>query len=161
LAAQLIGALTFAVLAIVMREQQGGPLPEQPMLSFTCLAVAGVVGLSAIIVRSAVAANWRKKVAQGLDPLSPAPLPSMQAAPEQAVRWWQFYQTRLIITAAQLEGVIFFALIAYLVEGTPWVLGVAALFFVGQLLLFPTQDRVERWVRTQQELVEEQKRTLL
>src|SRR5262249_43814730 len=114
-------------------------------------------GLSTIIVRNAVEANWRKQVARRLAPLPTAPLPSMQAAPEQAVRWWQFYQTRLIITAAQLEGVIFFALIAYLVEGTPWTLGVAALFFVGRALLFPTQERVERWIQRQQELVDQQK----
>ena len=51
-------------------------------------------------------------------------------------------------------GTIFFETIAYFVEGTEWALGVAALFLAALALLFPTRERVERWIRAQQELVD-------
>src|SRR5207237_10518466 len=129
-------------------------------------AFAVLIGLALIVVPNMLAANWRQKIAQGIDPLTTTrppetileeggpipPPPSPQADPARSVRWWQLYQTRLIITAALIEGVIFFELVAYLTEGPPCSLGMAALFLVGLALLFPTQDRVERWIRTQQEL---------
>ena len=123
------------------------------MVSLAGLAFAGIMGLALVIVPNSMAANWRRQIARGLDPST------IRLSSGQVVGWWGLYQTRLIFMAALLEGVIFFALIAYLLESTPWILGVAALFFVGLALLFPTQDRFERWIAAQQELVEQQKRT--
>jgi len=160
-AALLLGCLIFAVIAIVVRARENRPVPEQPMLSFVGLALAGVMGLAVLVVPNAVTANWRQKIARGIDPLSTTRPSPPQATPGQSVSWWGLYQTRMIITAAMLEGVIFFVLIAYLIEGPLWNLGIAALFLVALALLFPTRERVERWIRTQQELVEEQKRTIV
>ncbi|MBI1917749.1 MAG: hypothetical protein HYS12_23895 [Planctomycetes bacterium] len=160
-ASVLMGCLIFAGIAIVLRQQQGGPVPEPPMLSFVGLALAGSTGLALLIVPNAVAASWRKKIARGISSLSTMPMPDPASDSGQSIGWWGLYQSRLIITAAPMEGVVFLALHAYLAEGPPWILGVGALFFVGLALLFPTQDRVERWIRTQQELVEQEKRTIL
>src|SRR5207247_2639708 len=100
------------------------------------------------VVPNVLAANWRQKIAQGVDPLTTTrppesileeggpvpPPPSVREAPERSARWWALYQVRLIITAAMLEGVIFFQLIAYLIEGVAWSLGLAALFLVALAL---------------------------
>ncbi len=160
-AALVMGCLIFAVIVIVMRARENRPVPDQPVLSFAGLALAGVMGLTVLVVPNALAANWRQKIARGIDPLSTTRPSSSQATPGQSVGWWGLYQTRMIISAAMLEGVIFFELIAYMTEGRPWDLGIAALFLVGLALLFPTRERVERWIRAQQELVEQQKRTAL
>jgi hypothetical protein len=158
-AALLLGCSIFAGIAIVLREQQGGAVPKQPMLSFVGLALAGWTGLVLLILPNALTASWRKKIARGVSPLSTMPIPDAASGSGQSIGWWGLYQTRLIIMASLMEGVIFMELIAYLVEGTPWILGVGALFFVGLTLLFPTQERVERWIKTQQELVDQQKLT--
>ncbi len=160
-ASLLMGCSTFAVIALVLRQQQAAPVPEQPMLSFVGLALAGSTGLALLLVPNAVTASWRKTIARGIFPLSTTPMTDAASGSGQSIGWWGLYQTRLIITAALIEGVIFFELLAYLTEGPPWNLAMAALFLVGLALLFPTQERVERWIRTQQELVEQQKRTIL
>ena len=45
LASLVMGCLLFSGIAIVLREQQGGAVPQQPMLSFIGLALAGWTGL--------------------------------------------------------------------------------------------------------------------
>src|SRR5262249_8032512 len=109
----LMGCLLFAGIAIVLREQQGGAVPQQPTLNFVGLAVAGSTGLALLIVPNAVAANWRRKIARGISPLSTIPIPDAASGSEQWIGWWGLYQTRLIITAALMESVVFLALIAY------------------------------------------------
>ena len=160
-AALLMGCLTFAVIVIVMRARENRPGPDPPLVSLMGLALAGVMGLTALIVPNVLAATWRQKMARGIDPTSPTRPSSPQATAGQSVSWWGLYQTRMIIMAALLEGVIFFVLVAYLIEGPVWNLGIAALFLVGLALLFPTRERIERWISAQQELVEQQKRTAL
>src|SRR5581483_670179 len=69
-----------------------------------------------------------------------------------AVRpWLAVYQTRTIVGAALLEGGAFFLLVAYMAEGAPWVLVVAAVLWIAMAWLhFPTRDKVEAWVTDQQ-----------
>ena len=158
-ASLLMGSLIFVAVAILMRDQLVGPVPEQPIISFIGLALAGWTGLMLLIVPTAIAASSRKKIARGISPLSTMPMPEAASGSGQSIGWWQLYQAQLLIIASMMEGVIFMELNAYLIEGRPWILGVAAPFFVGLALLFPTWDRVERWIRTQQEQVEQQRRT--
>jgi hypothetical protein len=63
------------------------------------------------------------------------------------------YQTSLIIGAALNEGPAFFALIAYMVEGLPAILGVAAFLILGVAARFPTRARLEQWIDAQKELL--------
>ena len=157
----LMGCLGIAVFMVVMRARGNRPVTDPPVVSLVGLALAGVMGLTALVVPNVLAANWRQKIVRGVDPQPRAQLSSPQTIPGQSVDWWGLYQTRMIIVAALLDEVIFFGLIAYLIEGPLWNLGIAALFLVGLALLFPTRERVERWISVQQELVELQKRTAL
>ncbi len=170
--ALVTGCLFFAGIAIYVRSQPGAAVPEQPVVGFTGLAFAAVMGVMAFVVPPLIAANWRQKIARGIDTLSttrpprsvleqggPVAAPAREdGPPERSARWWGLYQMHLIITAALLEGVIFMQLIAYLLEGSTWSLGIAGLFIAALVLLFPTRERIERWIRTQQDLVEQAKR---
>ena len=54
---------------------------------------------------------------------------------------------------------MFLYLIAYLVEGTPWI-PLIALLWIGVLaLLVPTRARVERWIDRQRDLLAQEQRT--
>jgi hypothetical protein len=61
------------------------------------------------------------------------------------------YQTQLIIGAAQIEGVAFFAGVAYFLSKDPIALGLALLLVGALILRFPTIERVQRWIDQQQE----------
>lgn len=58
------------------------------------------------------------------------------------------YQTGLIIGLALLEGAAFFNVIAYMIEGQPLSLGVAAILAVMILVRLPTIGGVEDWIES-------------
>ena len=68
-----------------------------------------------------------------------------------------FYQTRMIVGAALLEGPAFFLLIAYLIERSPWSLAAAIFMILGVAAHFPTEQRVAEWVEQQMSLLEEER----
>jgi len=63
------------------------------------------------------------------------------------------YQNQLIVGAALNEGVTFFALIAYMIEGQPVILGLVVLLILGLAARFPTLGRVMGWIESQQDLL--------
>jgi hypothetical protein len=72
------------------------------------------------------------------DPLADAPR-----------RLLPLYQTQLLIGAAILEGMAFFATLAYMLERNKIALAIAA-FLLGCLASrFPTVDRINRWLERQ------------
>ena len=145
--ALVAGCLSFAAIVIYLRSQPGAAVAELPVLSFAGIALATMTAMAAVVVPGMLAANARRELA-----------PGDVSAPETDPRWWNLYQTRLIIVAALLEGTVFFQLVAFLVEGMPWNLGLGAVFLVGLALLFPTRERVERWIRAQHEMAEQERR---
>jgi hypothetical protein len=65
------------------------------------------------------------------------------------------YQTTLIVGLALLEGVALLGGIAYLVEGQPFAVGVAAVAIVLMLARFPTEGRARRWLKRQADTLAE------
>ena len=59
------------------------------------------------------------------------------------------FQTKTIMAAALSEGPAFFAAIAYLMEGNPIALALAALLTVFVGLRFPARARVDHWLEGQ------------
>ena len=59
------------------------------------------------------------------------------------------YQTTLIVRLAMLEGAAFMALVAYLLEAQPWVLGLVAAALALMALGFPTRGRAQAWLDSQ------------
>ena len=74
--------------------------------------------------------------------------------PFEELRGW--YMTKKLIAVAIMEGIGFFALVTYMVEGSWIVLPVVAVAMVAILTHFPTMMRVENWVdETRQHIAEQ------
>jgi hypothetical protein len=159
--ALLAGSAAFAGLAIYIRSRGDQPIAEPPIISYVGVIFAATTLIAFLVVPNIMAANFRTCVAAGLNPLPVSYTRGGRPAQPQILEgnalWWALYQIRLIVMAALLEGTIFLQLIAYLLEGIGWSLGLALLFWLSLALLFPTRERVETWARTQQNLVEQQR----
>lgn len=68
-----------------------------------------------------------------------------------AGRLLPIFQTQLIVASALNEGAAFFAVLAYMIEGHPIALGVAAVLIALLVSRFPTVDRVRGWLAAQLE----------
>ncbi len=112
-------------------------------MRFTSVAIAlAAAGLTASVLASrAVVAGARRRIAKGTwsHPVSrdggPTLLPL--APPSDVIKLASVYQTQLILGAALTEVPAFFALIAYLLEGTPLALGLALTLLVGLIAQLP------------------------
>ncbi len=66
-----------------------------------------------------------------------------------------FFQTKLIVSSALLEGAGFLGVIAYIIEHRPMVLAVPALAIAMLALKFPSADQVETYIDRKQREFEE------
>ncbi len=159
--AMIFGCLTLAVIAVVMGGQfgqaGGGP---QKLITYLAIGFAVVAVLARAVVGSVVASSGCRRVAEGTwKPNVPANSSYADAFARlgDAGKLFGVYQTRLIITAALLEGPAFFLLIAYMLEGSVESLVAAGLMILGLVLQFPTVGRVEAWIDSQLKIVEQQR----
>jgi uncharacterized membrane protein YbhN (UPF0104 family) len=136
--ALLIGVAVFAGIALFLRQQRNNPPPATPTVSYMALGFAVATFAARLVVLPSIERGARKT-------------PALQAGTDLN-RWLNLYQTRMIVGAALLEGPAFFALAAYLIEGTPWAFGLAVLLWLAMAWLhFPTRDRVAAWIAEQQD----------
>ena len=152
----ILGALCVGVVGmagVMIWQRQAAPLPPPvgvPVVSFVALGFAAFLAVFSSALPVFLQAGWRRRLRPQGPPLArPARAPSPDAA------WWALYQSRLILQAAPLEGAAFFQLIAYLLEGLPVSLAVAAGLLICLLMLFPTRAGVESWVAAQRDLAEQ------
>ncbi len=140
--AMIMGVAGFVVIAVLMRGSGAmKAAPDPPMVTYVAMLFTLPNIVAFVIMRQMV-------LKQGLSKLVSAPPP-----PED--QWKSFlalYQTRLIISAALLEGQAFFLVIAYLLEGQLPCLILALIYLVGLALLFPTQPRLETWLERVRDL---------
>jgi F0F1-type ATP synthase assembly protein I len=111
---------------------------SEPIL--TCIA-AGFAALAVavrFIVPGVVVSQGRKKMLQ-----ETAAGDAMDNWPNRLMR---LMMTKTFVAAAILEGAIFFLLIAYLVEKSPWSLAVAIALLVGIAFLWPMQSSALVWI---------------
>jgi hypothetical protein len=153
--AMVLGVGFFLVIAVVMRAAGNMPPPPDPplvtyiALGFGIMSLVPYFWVPEMVAKSAIRQRARYLSAGGAE-LTASPLnvePALLCG---------IYQTRLLISAALLEGVAFFALVAYMVEGQLLSLIEAVAFLMGLLLQFPTRSKVERWIEKQQNLIQEQ-----
>ncbi len=113
-------------------------LPLLTVLSF--LFAATLLPLS-VVLPGIVADSWRKKLAAGkaLAGAPPGDVPGLV----------MIFQTKTIVAAALSEGPAVFAAIAYLMEGNPIALALAAVLTVFVGLRFPARARVDHWLEGQ------------
>jgi hypothetical protein len=150
-----LGVVIMAVVLVLVRDPNR-PVPSVPLVSYVGWGFAALAVVMAWVLPGILEKGWRRGVLQGRNPLSPGvPLPT------DPVRLWaMFYQTRLIIRCALLEGATFFQLIAWFIEGQAPSLGVAAFLFLLLAGQFPTEERVTAWTQGQQELLEQERQGL-
>jgi len=146
----IVGALAwgvilfFLVVVFFLRQQQPGPLPGEPILTY----ISGFAGLAAmlgaIVVPGMIIRGQRKDMLGGkLPPDAGAGGATRTDAERELGPIVASYQTALIVRSALVEGAAFFCLVAYMLEGQT-----LSLFAAGVLLAFllrgiPTKSRVE------------------
>jgi choline-glycine betaine transporter len=154
-----LGLVVFLGIVLFLREQPK-PAPPQPaakpaqalpVLSYAAIAFAVMAIPMSLLIPAVVVKNGRKQIAQGT--WTPPVRTFPQGPFGNTVKLAAVYQTSLIIGAALNEGAAFFALITYMIEGLPAILGVAALLILGVAARFPTRARLERWIDAQKELL--------
>jgi hypothetical protein len=132
------------------------PPPDLPIITYVAVAFGLAYLVAAHIVPGLVTAWMRRKMARETGPGY-----TNDANPDPFTRDTDklagLLQTYLILTAAPLEGGIFFLLIAYLVEGSLLsIIGaIALLVFLGSK--FPTRPAVERWIEQQRDLLQQER----
>jgi hypothetical protein len=134
--------LTVAIFVAPLRAQAAPLLPISLTLVTAILAVFGLAMPQAVILL--ITAKARREIgADGAEsPLS------------RERRFLTVYQTRTIIGAAASEGWAFFAVIAYMIEGSPVSLGLAAFLLLTVAAYFPTSSRIISWVEREVETLE-------
>lgn len=143
-AALLMGCLTFLVISVVVRAQGGGPAAGgQPLLVYVLMIfAAGALVARFIVPRMIVAGGLHGIAAEDADPV------------DTTSRLWALLSTRTIVASAILEGVIFFALVVYIIDGSPIALGLALALIAALALHIPTQSWADHWLEEQRRALE-------
>jgi hypothetical protein len=144
LGALLSGLAIFAGMVIALRYTGHPAAPAQLVMTYVCIVFTVILALASAVVPALVAANGRRQLRDAPEPIAES-------------EWYGMYQTQLIISASMLEGPGFFALIAFLTEGSLASLGLALFLFIIIALKMPSVPRVERWISNQQELLERER----
>ena len=156
LGALIGGCLAFLIIAVVFR-QRGQMAPPPALAIFTYVALGFAVfwtALSFLIPDFFVTAERRKMAKASERYLND---PQVRLAASDMVKLLGLYGTRMIISSAIIEGCVFFFIIAYMLEGSPYCL-VGALVLLGIMAAkFPNRVRVERWVEMQRELLQQER----
>ena len=127
--ALMLGVTVFGIIATVLAAK--GPA-KAPMLAYVGVLVAVQVVALRFFIPGLFLKTQLKSVKHSEAELVSERLPSL-------------YQTQLIIGLALLEGSAFFNLIAYLLEGNWFSLGIAGFMLALMAMMFPTGDRFEKW----------------
>jgi hypothetical protein len=137
--AMLMGASVFAAFVFVSHSDPPSAEPFITYIAITSVAMALVMSfiLPSVMSNAAIKATME----------SLRDMPQENAWAALAV----VYQTKLIIGLAMLEGSVFFAIVAYQIEGLWWSLAAAGVALFVMVLRFPTISRVEDWCRSEYE----------
>lgn len=143
--AMCVGVVVFLTVALYvapLRAQAGPPLPISLTLITAILAVFGLALPQ--VARLLITAKARREI--GAD-TSDVPF-------SRERRLLTLYQTRTMIGAAASEGWAFLAVIAFMFEGNPISLGLAAFLLLTVSAYFPTSSRIISWVEREVETLE-------
>jgi hypothetical protein len=143
--ALVVGLLIMVALSVVLPPMVApgnqGPGPAagaQPFAMITIIAFVFAVVLVplSVVIPSRMVTSARKTLAK-------------QPPSDDVPALMTVYQTKTIVTGALREGMGHFAAIAFLIERQSAALGLAFACVIGVGMLFPTRERVERWLESQ------------
>ncbi len=133
--ALMMGVVMFGVVVLVVLQPgraQPAPNPQTPLLAWMSAGAAAVMlGLRIVLPGIVSSAPTRQALEAGGD-LREALAP--------------VYQMKVIVGNAMLEGVAFFCLISYLIEGQSISLAAAGAMLAVMAATFPSQGQFEQWV---------------
>jgi hypothetical protein len=112
-----------------------------------------------LIVPSIIVAQARRKILAGEWNVAQGPYQAMTAGIIQrtgdAGRLLLVHQQKLIVSAAIVEGLTFFAIIVYMITQSMFALGVAVVMLAALAFHFPTRNGVLDWIESQLQRIEE------
>jgi hypothetical protein len=163
--ALVAGAVGFLVVASVLLSQGGFEMGDNATMTWAmnltlALFLAGDL-MARLIVPSMIVANARRKIVEGRWSLADGPnqaaaLPIIERTGD-AGRLMFTHQTKTIVGAALIEGVTFFAIMAYLMTQSTFALAVACIMIAVLALHFPTRNGVFNWIEDQLRRIEEER----
>jgi len=155
-AALAAGCLVFLAVAVWIQGRKGGLHWDVTPMTLVLVLFAVADGAARLVVPPLVVRSGRRAILQGSYQPPVGGTPEQRAAFEEflartgdAGRLLAVFQTRLILAAALLEGVAFFAIVTYLVEGNGYGLAIALAMVVAILLHLPTRSGVIHWIEDQ------------
>jgi hypothetical protein len=143
------GAVTFAVVVLILRSQQQADGPRDSSLLLSYIGILGAASAIAawIIVPRLIVARARQELSEGKTPtLADDRGPALTDGARHIQPLVAMHQTRLIVGCALLEGAAFLNVLAYMLEGQLMNLvaaGLLVLMIVGQI---PTVGRLTSWI---------------
>lgn len=152
-----LGCIAFMAIVLFMVGSGGfqPAAPEMPVISYLALAFVALILVVRIVVGTVIVGQGCAKIARA-DSRSSSQSGDESNADDLAALV-QIHCTKTIVGAALFEGVSFFLLIAYLVEGLPIVLDVAMATIVCIPLHFPTSGRMAYWIESKSDFVDQQR----
>jgi protein-S-isoprenylcysteine O-methyltransferase Ste14 len=147
--ALMMGVLVFAGIATFLKINN--PNPPNPNAQQPDLLPQIAVGMAAIMVamRFVVPAMMAKGQ---LKAVRHSTLWQDERRRQGAL--YGVYQQRTIVEDAMLEGVSFFLIVAFIVTGQWWLLGVVGLLVALMAAWFPTKGRIENFIQEQTQQLE-------
>lgn len=140
-AAMTAGLLILAAVAVFVRlSGNGPPVAGIPVISYVALGAIVFGAAASFLVPPFVERSILRQVASGVSALS-GKGPRLPAGDDSS-ELFGVAQAGHIVGCALLEGPGFIAAIAYMLEGTPWAVGLVAVPLSLLALRFPTADRV-------------------
>ena len=142
--ALMMGLMFFFLIALFITL---GKKPENPSVSYLIPVMAVMELMGWFIVSRSLTNNYRQKINRQFD------WRSLNEVEIENV-FYPGYQTLTIIEFALMEGVGFFSCISFIIEAQTWVPIVVGVILLAMVVLFPTRNGFQNWVRTQRELME-------
>ncbi|MEX2093677.1 MAG: hypothetical protein WD971_13420 [Pirellulales bacterium] len=151
------GVLSFFGVVLMFGQQQAGPPPDEPMLTYMSVVTAFVALVMAIFFPGVVLRSQRQAMLAGTPPLEAGSIggPPLPEAERELGPLVVGYQTALIVRCALLEGAAFFCLTAYLLERQTLSLVAAGMMLLFLLGGFPTRSKVEDAVESERTTIEQ------
>lgn len=159
--ALLVGVSSFFAVALFLVHGQhegkglgaqgkgNAPPPDFPIVTAVGVGWLAITAPLAFILPGTINRRLLPKVASGTWPPAGTVAPPPLGPLTTGMKLLGVYQSTMIVGLALLEGTAFFGCIAYLLEASPWALGIIGIAVALQLLKFPTYSRVRSWLEQQ------------
>ena len=143
---------------LIVANSSRGAGQVEPALGIVLVALLATAVPVWFVVPPLIIRNVRRQILRGAASTKPLPLPLsilFTDKDEPVGRLLAAYQAATLLRVAILEGPSFYAVVLYMLHGSPLYAGVAAVLVVLIFLHFPSPSRIAAWVERQQRLIDD------